>query len=175
MDNNEQNNNNQEQSDLSQTKTSYTSNPSSYTDYSTTNSYGYQGAAPQYENAPLKQSKLGIASFIISLVSIVLIIVGFIFAGVFIGDIAGSEELLMDPAYLESNFDVELFMPIILMLVCFFASVGIAVVGLILGIVSVASKNVRKVFGIIGLILNALIVLGSGGFFIISLALAPLA
>ena len=170
MDNNERNQNNQGDTGQQQGGYAAESNQPNYSEYQPYNN-GYY-SAPQEELAPPKQSKLGIASFIISLAAILLIIIGFISAFSFAAEIAGNEDLLADPYAYSENLDPELFVPVIVMLVCFVASVGVAVIGVVLGIISVASKNVRKAFGITGLILNSLIVLGTLGLIVFSVALA---
>ncbi|MOA68230.1 hypothetical protein D3C78_1957530 [compost metagenome] len=55
-------------------------------------------------------------------------------------------------------------------MVLFVGAVGLAFLGLIFGLIAVFAKNKRKVFGIIGLILNGLIFVGAIGMFIIGLA-----
>lgn len=125
---------------------------------------------PPGELGPKKQSGLGIASFIIALVSVVLIIVSIAIAASFAADFANNELLLNDPAAIES-MDEEALVPIMLAGLSILASIGVAVVGLILGIISAFSKTRRKVFGVIGIILNGLIVIGAVGLVVVGLAI----
>lgn len=127
-------------------------------------------STPPVEEGPKKQSGLGIASFIISLVSVVLIIASIALVASFAGDIANNELLLNDPAAIES-MDQETLVPIMLAGLSILASIGVAAVGLILGIISAFSKTRRKVFGVIGIILNGIIVIGAIGLVIVGLAL----
>jgi len=162
-------NNNQENQN-SQNYAQGNSNPYAFNDYpSNDGMYG----APQGEPVRLKQSGPGIASFIIAILAVLLIIAGIISAGMFVSDVANDQNLLDELMYYDEygdNFDFDLVMPIIVMMICFFAAVGLSVIGLILGIVGTVMKNRRKAFGIIGLILNALITVGAVGLFIIGLA-----
>jgi hypothetical protein len=87
-------------------------------------------------------SRLGIASFIISIVA-VLIICGDI---VLVFGLSGG--FTVNPSY--AGLDTSL--------TC--ASAVVALVGVGLGIAAVTQKNAKKVFGILGLVFNALILLG---------------
>jgi hypothetical protein len=89
-----------------------------------------------------KHSRLGIASFIISMVVVLIIF----------GDIALALGLSGGISVPQSYAGVDTA------LTC--ASALLAAVGLVLGIVAVTRKNTKKVFGILGLVFNALIVLG---------------
>lgn len=122
---------------------------------------------PPQESERIKQSGLGIASFIISLASVVLVIIGFIMAAVFVSQAASDPQALLDDlANLESQFS-DSMVPIMLSGLSIIASIGIAFVGLILGIIGAFSKNRRKTFAIVGIILNGLLVLGTIGMFIL--------
>lgn len=90
----------------------------------------------------INHSRLGIASFIISIVA-ALIICGDI---VLVFGISGGLSVSQSYAGVDSA------------LTC--ASALVALVGLGLGIAAVAQRNAKKVFGILGLVFNALIVLG---------------
>jgi phosphoglycerol transferase MdoB-like AlkP superfamily enzyme len=129
---------------------------------------------PPGEAQPKKQSGLGIASFIIALLSVVLIIVSIALAATFAGDIANNELLLNDPTAIES-MDKEKLVPIMIAGLSILGSIGIAVIGLILGIISVFSKTRRKVFGVIGIILNGLIVIGTVGLVVVGMIIGAAA
>jgi len=89
-----------------------------------------------------KHSRLGMASFIISIVAALIICIDIVLAfGNGSGFSVSSSYAWVDTA-----------------LTC--ASAVAAVVGLVLGIIAVNRKNTKKVFGILGLVFNALIVLG---------------
>lgn len=153
------------------------SQPTAFSQYPPTDNFDNQ---PQ-EQPPLKHSGLGIASFVISLVSLLLIVIGIIMATVFVAQISADEDFiasleemsnsfLNDPESYNSDFNVsdELassFVVIIIAVIMMFGSVAISFIGLILGIIGVASRQRRKTFGIIGLILNGIIVLGAFGLF----------
>lgn len=126
----------------------------------------------------MKQSGLGIASFIISIVSVVFLIVGFIFAFVLAAQITseiGSGIPITDAntqALIESMMeDSNSMVQIMLMIACLFGSVGVAFVGLILGIIGACSNKRRKTFAVIGIVLNGLVVLGTVGLFIIGIVM----
>ncbi|MFF2480647.1 hypothetical protein [Paenibacillus sp. NPDC058071] len=134
------------------------------------NSYG----APQFganpdapaRPVPLKHSGVGIASFVLAIISVLLGIAGIILSISFAGQVAN------DPGFMDSmtqsNGEVpEGFLALASAGLTMIIGIGCSFIGLILGIVSVASRNRRKVFGIIGLILNGLIVLGMGGLMLI--------
>lgn len=125
---------------------------------------------PPDELGPKKQSGLGIASFIIALVSVVLIIVSIALVASFASDIANNELLLNDPTAIES-MEEEALVPVMLAGLSILASIGVAMIGLILGIISAFSKSRRKVFGVIGIILNGLIVIGAVGIVVVGLAI----
>ncbi|MFC4809247.1 hypothetical protein [Paenibacillus sp. GCM10023250] len=126
------------------------------------------------EGAPKKtQSKLGIASFVIGLLSLIVFAVAIITTTTFIMDQFGSESnynQLRDD--LEARFsDVNAVMPVLvsglLMLLSFVGSL----VGLILGIVGACAKDKYKTFPIIGIIVNALLPVGFAGLILLGLAL----
>lgn len=114
---------------------------------------------------PLKHSGLGIASFVLALIGILLFIVCIV---AIIGTVASMVDSSGRVADLESLENGNLLMAI------GFAGFGILgaailnLVGLILGIIGLVIKDRKKVFAIIGTILNGLCVLTGGGFIIIS-------
>ncbi|MGG4048497.1 hypothetical protein [Paenibacillus favisporus] len=114
--------------------------------------------------AALKHSGPGIASFVMGLVSLL----GYIISAAAAGAIMAPylEEGMLDGP--NSNAILGLGVVGLLMI----ALVVINVVGTILGIVGTALKNRKKIFAIIGLIVNAVIVLSIGLFFIYFMASA---
>ncbi|CAH1200437.1 hypothetical protein PAECIP111893_01378 [Paenibacillus plantiphilus] len=105
-----------------------------------------------------KQSKLGIASFILGIVSIIGFIISIIILYVNMVDIIGefpTEESVMaieDPEVIVES----MIFPVLFMLFFVVASI----VGLILGITGACMKHTRKAFSIIGIVLNALLFVG---------------
>lgn len=96
----------------------------------------------------VKHSGLGIASFIMGILVIIGVCITFGVAG-------GSANVsTMDTSY-------DSLMTGIGLLAC--GTIAVALVGLVLGIIAVVQKNTKKVFGIIGLVLNALVFLGLCG------------
>lgn len=126
---------------------------------------------PPYGQPPLsklKHSGVGIASFIIAILAIVSSILSLV---LIISGVAGAItnsgidlNTLSDPEavnnlLLGDELSAGMTSLIIGSLLIFF-SIGIAFVGTILGLISVFQKNRKKVFGILGLIFNALIFVG---------------
>lgn len=156
-------------------------NPSSFSQYP--HSQGFSSMPPG-DHEPIKQSRLGIASFVLSLVAVLLIVIGIILAVVFANQMIGNEDFLAEITRLTENYeqgtsidpnqlDEEMlggaFLSIVGAAFLLFGALAIAFVGLILGIIGLTAKNRRKAFGIIGVVLNGLIVVGTVGFFIIGL------
>ena len=54
---------------------------------------------------------------------------------------------------------------------CLFAGVGLALMGGTLGLIALVQPNRKKVFGILGLIFNAFVVLGVVGLIVIGLSM----
>lgn len=114
------------------------------------------------EPGRFKHSGLGIASFVISLVAIALYVVFFVSAvgvtylltgtGADLTEYTATEEQLM-------GFGVG---ALVLILSLLGASV-LNLAGTILGIIGLVSKNRKKVFAVIGTVLNGLCLLGGGG------------
>lgn len=135
----------------------------------------YYGAPPVSEpGGKLKHGGLGIASFILAIISILAIVIGFI---VIFSSILNMSEadilMLQDPAYIESmilsaetmpSFIVSVVVGGLLMI----ASALIAFIGFVLGCISLFIKQRRKVFGIIGTVLNGLLCFGGLIFFLLS-------
>lgn len=137
---------------------------------------GFNPAPPAFADEPgsqpvKTQSKLGIASFILGLISII----GFIVA------IAVITSFIMNHNFPDINTfrqrieaneqDLAEFAPVVVggLLVILSGIVGL--VGLILGIVGVASRNKRKAFSILGIILNGIIPVAFIGLFFIGIML----
>jgi len=120
---------------------------------------------------PASQSGLGIASFVIALVSIVVMIIGFVSAVASIGEFIQPDGSI-DP---ESIDPMELGASMMVGVLAVLGSLAISFVGLILGIVGLVAKYKRKVFGIIGVVLNGLILVGFLGLFLLGLALGAAA
>ncbi|HEY0009636.1 MAG TPA: DUF6142 family protein [Tepidisphaeraceae bacterium] len=98
-------------------------------------------------------SRFGIASFIISLVSLVLLFVLIAAAGVMASQ-AGGELDETSPQAIMLGLGI-------------IASLALAVLGAVLAIVGLTTTNVKKVFAILGLIFNGLLVLGVIGLLIL--------
>jgi uncharacterized BrkB/YihY/UPF0761 family membrane protein len=116
----------------------------------------YEASAPilpPSEASPLepKQSKVGIASFIVSLIGVLLFCIGFVVSFVY-----GASAAMINPA----NPQVDTNSPAILIagvLMCL--SMVILVAALVLGIVAMTRKDEKKGFGIAGLVISALILI----------------
>lgn len=118
------------------------------------------------------QSKLGIASFIVGLVSLIAIIVAIILATTFIMDYISFDGNTNTVASIEDQVnDLDDIMPLAVAGLLLMASIGCSVVGLVLGIVGACSKDKRKVFPIIGIVLNALLPVGFVMLFLIGILL----
>ncbi len=103
-----------------------------------------------------KHSLLGIASFILSLVALLLVCVFFIFA-----------------YYLGSNANMASIQGMSVIGWVFICGIGISTLaGIGLGIAAVVQKAQSKVFGILGIIFNALILLGFCVFIVFAMYLA---
>lgn len=128
---------------------------------------------PSRTEPPKKaQSKLGIASFIVGLVSLVVIIVAIIIATTFIMDYISFNGNTNTVASIEDQVnDLNDIMPLAIAGLLLLFSVGSSVVGLILGIVGACSKDKRKVFSVIGIVLNALLPVGFVTLFLIGILL----
>ncbi|MFS0727254.1 hypothetical protein [Paenibacillus sp. 1P07SE] len=112
-----------------------------------------------------KQSGLGIASFVIGLLAIIAIIVLSMTTVLSLADTIQPDGTIPEEV-IASNSEA------MLAGILLFFSILVSLVGLVLGIVSLFMKNRRKVFGIIGVVLNGLIVFGFGALLLLGIALA---
>ncbi|MUT64428.1 hypothetical protein [Paenibacillus sp. NEAU-GSW1] len=126
------------------------------------------GSEPPVAEGKLKHSGLGIASFVLAIISILLGVLGIILSVVFVAQLAGDPTSFLSET--ESGSIPEGAGSILAAVVLMFLGVGISFVGLILGIVGVFAKNRRKLFAIIGLVFNGVIILGMLLMIVISLA-----
>ncbi len=109
-----------------------------------------------------KQSKLGIAAFILAILALLMFCIGFMLAFAYGFSIAANP--YYDPSMIEQSS------PVILIASAFFCcSPILSLVGIGLGIAAVVQETEKKTFGIIGLVINSLIILSICGFFIIGL------
>lgn len=126
-----------------------------------------------HDPGPLKQSRLGIASFIIALAAVVLIIVSFVIASANAADFLEMTENYENTVITTEEEAQEILGEslgsILLIGITMIGSIGIAFIGLILGFIGIFAKNRKKAFAIIGLILNALIVLGAFGLVVVGI------
>lgn len=111
---------------------------------------------PQEPPAYLKHSGLGIASFVISLVCLLSIIIFVIIA---VGSVFSLADVYEGGA-LDPNTVMDKAPMLVVSSFIILATMFVNVVGLILGIVGLVIKNRKKVFAIIGTILNGLVVGG---------------
>ncbi|HIW33536.1 MAG TPA: tetraspanin family protein [Candidatus Paenibacillus intestinavium] len=139
------------------------------------------GAPPSGPIQPLKHSGLGITSFIFSLVSILVIVIGLIVMFSGISSLSLTDlELMSDPTYIENlilNSDGGFppsFVGIIVGVLLMFSSGFFGFIGLIFGVISLFMKNRRKIFGILGTIFNGLLVVGGFIFFVFSIVVSGL-
>jgi hypothetical protein len=95
-----------------------------------------------------KHSGIGIASFVIGILVVIMLCITFA--------VAGGSSGISSTGSSYSNL-----MTGIGLLAC--GTIALALVGVGLGIGGIVQKNVKKVFGIIGLVLNALVLLGLCG------------
>ncbi|MCW3792572.1 hypothetical protein OM416_13330 [Paenibacillus sp. LS1] len=118
----------------------------------------------RHSMAPLKHSGLGIASFVIGLVAIVGYILIFFIAAMALNDSIGvltplqAEELALHPAVILASLSI---------LVCLILNL----VGGIIGIIGLVLKNRKKVFAIIGSLLNGIIILAFIGLILVSISM----
>lgn len=127
--------------------------------------YGMQPVVGE-EMPPAKHSGIGIASFILAIVSILAVIIGFATMAGSVSEYITPDGELIDPDLVMQ--DQSLIMGAFLL----FASLGTSFVGLILSIVGLNLRNRRKTFAIIGLVLNGLYLLAVVALFVIGILAA---
>ncbi|GGD74471.1 hypothetical protein [Paenibacillus nasutitermitis] len=114
------------------------------------------------------QSKLGIASFIIGLVSIVCFIISVLVATSSIMDYITPDGKTVQNIE-EFSEKIAKDAPLLLSIVGMLAGIGLSLIGLALGIVGACMKYTLKAFPVIGIVLNGLLVFGSAAMFLIGL------
>jgi len=114
------------------------------------------------------QSKLGIASFIIGLVSIICFIISVIVATSSIMDYITSDGKTVQNIE-EFSLKIAKDVPLLLSLLVMLGSIGLSFIGLILGIVGACMKYTLKAFPIIGIVLNGLLAFGFAALFVVGL------
>ena len=125
---------------------------------------GYPPGYPQgyggygYPPAPAKHSGVGLASFIMAILTGLAILALFVWAGYM---------QVTDPAAVENENDPRM----IAIGVGFMACLLLVLVGIALGIGGVLQTDRKKLFGILGLVLNGLIVLLTVGLIVLGLAM----
>lgn len=104
-----------------------------------------------------RHSRMGIASFIIAILTTVLIVVLFIIAGV-IGASAfsGADPQSIDP---QSIQDSPAFAGLALVGIGFIVGIGLFLVGLVLGLIGIFQRRRKRLFAVLGTIFNGLAVL----------------
>ncbi len=116
----------------------------------------------QPASGPLKHSGLGIASFVLSLVSIVA------FIGVTIGIIVLVSNEIDFSTFIDSEGQptmteeelIDKLQPLLGYLIMYPLVLVLNVIGLILGIVGLARRGYKKVFPVLGTVFNGLAILG---------------
>lgn len=119
-----------------------------------------------------EHSKLGIASLILSLGTILLFCLVTIVMVVMVGDKASTfegQDANEIAEQLQSGEMNDIMVPVILFAACAFGSPVMAMVALGLGIAGLFQKDKQKVFPILGTVLSSLLLCGSGGFVLLSL------
>ena len=109
--------------------------------------------APLIPAETKKQSKIGIASFVIGIVALLIMCISLVLAIIYAIPIASQTTSI-------TSSQIELSSPIVKTLgILMLISPLLSLVGAVLGIVALVQKNHRKTFGVIGLVLNLLIIL----------------
>ncbi|QHW30672.1 hypothetical protein GZH47_07245 [Paenibacillus rhizovicinus] len=117
---------------------------------------------------------MGIASFILGIISLVVFIAAIIVSTTFIMDhitLNGNSNTIRTDIE-EQLKDANDVIPLIVAFLMMLTSFGCGVVGLILGIVGACSKGKHKAFPIIGIVLNALLPVGFVTLFLLGIALS---
>lgn len=99
---------------------------------------------------PFRQSGLGITSLVISILVAIALFAMFIVVTMMVVDQGGQQPADNDPRMITVGL-------------VFLGGIGIALVGLILGILGTMQPNTSPICAIIGIVFNGLILLGVGG------------
>jgi hypothetical protein len=124
---------------------------------------------PDMDGPKRKQSGLGIASFILGLLCIIGLLIAAVTIASSLSDYLSPDGTVISEDALQTRLLEDSGM--ILSVFLFIASLGLGVVGLILGIVGLVMRNRRKVFALIGTILNGLVIAGFVGIVLFGLAM----
>jgi hypothetical protein len=124
---------------------------------------------PAPDELVVKQSGLGIASFIIGLLCIAGLIISMLTMVSSLTDFITADGAALDQKQLETRIMEN--STLILSVLLFLGSLGIGLVGLILGIIGCSLSNRRKVFAIIGTVLNGLVIVGFVGLLLFGAAM----
>lgn len=104
-----------------------------------------------------RHSRMGIASFIIAILTTVLIVVLFIIAGVIGASVfSGADPGSIDP---QSIQDSPAFAGLALVGIGFIVGIGLFLVGLVLGLIGIFQRRRKRLFAVLGTIFNGLAVL----------------
>ncbi|WP_054023657.1 hypothetical protein [Bacillus sp. FJAT-28004] len=120
---------------------------------------------------PKKHSGIGITSFIIGLLAVVLLIIAFVSGSTFADQIANTDITIADPsdtAAFQASIEAlgqEVLVSMMLAIVCIFGAGLLSLAGLVLAIIGAVSSKRRKTFGVIGIVLNILVFVGGIGLF----------
>jgi p-aminobenzoyl-glutamate transporter AbgT len=112
---------------------------------------------PVEQDAPLKHSGPGIASFVVGLLSILTTIISMLVTIVGLADYTDENGMLFVPDQEEFVTDASILTGVLL----FFLGVLLSVVGVVLGIVGCVIRNRKRVFAIVGLVLSSLVTVGT--------------
>ncbi|WP_169085395.1 hypothetical protein [Paenibacillus sp. PL91] len=130
---------------------------------------------PSPYEGPKKHSGLGIASLIIGLISVVLLIIAIVSGSSFADQIGNNN--LPDPSADTAAFQAsieelgqEVLASMVIAIFCIFGAGLISLVGLILAIIGAFSSKRRKVFSVVGIVLNVLVFVGGIGLFFAGIA-----
>ena len=107
---------------------------------------------------PFRQSGLGITSLVISILVAIALFAAFIGITIMVVDQGGQQPNDNDPRVMTVGF-------------VFLAGIGIALIGLILGILGTMQPNTSPICAIVGIIFNGLILLAVGGMICMGIAI----
>lgn len=144
-------------------------NSSTNDPYTTKPVFSNEQAVPE---GPKKHSGLGIASFIIGLLSVVLLIIAIVSGSSFADQIANTDISIADPsdtAAFQASIEAlgeEVLVSLIIAIFCIIGAGLLSLVGLILAIIGAFSSKRRKLFSLIGIVLNILVFIGGIGLFV---------